>query len=443
MSLEKKERKQGRRSDRVLFGILLFSFFVTAFLYAGHNAEASSASISVQTRETSLAKGDTVYVLVTVSSMDEIYGFEGYFRYDTRYLKFISGGKLVHGNDDAFHIQDVERTTGINKLVYSIQFKARKAGSTSVELKKPYRVLGRDNIKMSVSYDGVNMLIKEKTAQTAANTPVPAETTIQPEEPEKTPSPTETPVPSPEEIPHKKGDEIGSVDLKKLSAKGVELTPAFSRSIERYSGTLGTSEDYVEVRYKAADSLASVTVKGNDHLKNGKNIIKVVVKNGENKKTYRISLTVRLLKGVERENTNGVFVEKTGKKKYLSGNIMVEAGYVKDESLLPDDFQKITVSIDGKDIKGYAYEGRMDQGYFLIYGKNTKAFYIYDNEKNQLLPYEQVKNWYRSMGGQDLSELEQMEKKMESYQYMLGISGAFSGLMFLLILFLILHRRNG
>lgn len=426
--------------------IFFLGLVLVSAIFMKNSAEAASASISVQSRENALTNGDTVYVLVTVSSMDEIYGFEGYFKYDNRYLKFISGGKLVHGNDDAFHIQDVEHTSGTNKMVYSIKFKARKAGSTSVELKKPYHVLGKNNVKMSVSYDGINMLIKERETETLQNTPKPTaeiSETEPSEVPIETPSPTEAPKMTPMELPRKKGDEIGSVDLKKLSVTGVELTPSFSRDIKRYSGTLGTSASFVDIRYKTADSLAVVKITGNDDLKNGKNVIKIIVKNGENKKTYRITLNVRLLEGIDRADSNGVRVEKAGKKKYISGNITIEVGDVKDETLLPSGFQKITFSIDGKDIKGYAYEGRMDQGYFLIYGKNTKSFYIYDEEKEQLLPYEQVKNWYRSMGGQDYSELEQSEKKLESYQYMLGILGAFSGLMFLLSIFLILHRRNG
>lgn len=437
----KKNTKSDRRFGSILVAFLLIVLTGTSCLLVKDTAKAASASISVQSRENTLVKGDTVFVLVTVSSMDEIYGFEGYFRYDSRYLKFISGGKLVHGNDDAFHIQDVEHLTGTNKIVYSIKFKARKAGNTSVELKKPYHVLGKENTKMSVSYDGMQMMIKEQ-GKTTLTTPQPTKEP-EPAETEETPVPTEIPQIQPTDPPHKKGDEIGSVDLKKLSVAGVELTPAFSRNIKRYSGTLGTSDPFVDIRYKTADSLAVVSLKGHDTLQNGKNIIKITVKNGDRKKTYRITLNVRMLKGVGSSGSNGVFVEKSGKKQYLSGNITVEAGYVKDESVLPKDFEKIMVSIDGNRIKGYAYGGKMDQGYYLIYGKNTKAFYIYDEEKRQLLPYEQVKNWYRSMGGQDFSELEQSEKKIESYQYMLGILGAFSGLMFLLSLFLILHRRNG
>ena len=156
-----------KKISRVLLGILLFGVLGIFSVSEEKTAEAASASISIQSKENKLVKGDTVYVLVTVSSMSEIYGFEAYFSYDNRYLRFVSGGKLVHGNDDAFHIQDVERSTGTNKIVYSIKFKARKAGSTSVELKKPYRVLGEGSTKMSISYDSINMLIVEKREQAA------------------------------------------------------------------------------------------------------------------------------------------------------------------------------------------------------------------------------------------------------------------------------------
>ncbi|MBR1740667.1 MAG: hypothetical protein IJ733_02135 [Lachnospiraceae bacterium] len=97
-----------RKYSRVLLGILLFGVFSISCMFTGSRAKASSASISLQARDTTLVKGDTIFVLVTVSSMDDIYGFEGYFSYDNRYLRFVSGGKLVHGNDDAFRIQDVE-----------------------------------------------------------------------------------------------------------------------------------------------------------------------------------------------------------------------------------------------------------------------------------------------------------------------------------------------
>ncbi|MBR1740668.1 MAG: cadherin-like beta sandwich domain-containing protein [Lachnospiraceae bacterium] len=297
---------------------------------------------------------------------------------------------------------------------------------------------------MSVSYDGINMVIQEKDGKAPSPSPAKAQ------EEERTPEPQETPLPSvapeaQETVPsterhHKKGDEIGSVDLKKLSVAGVELTPAFSRDIKRYSGTLNTSDTWADIKYKAADSVAEVKIKGNDTLQDGKNVIKIVVKNGENKKTYRISLNVKLLKGMDKAGSNRVTVEKVEKKTYLSGDITVEAGAVKDETLLPDDFEEVTVSIDGKEVKGYAYGGAMDQGYFLIYGKNTQSFYVYDEEKEQLLPYDQVKNWYRSMGGQDDSELDRSERKLESYRYMLGILGAFSGLMFVLVLFLVLRK---
>lgn len=433
------------RLGRVLFGILLFGVLGVFCVIHGERAAASSASITVQAKENKLVKGDTVYILVTVSSMDEIYGFEGYFSYDNRYLKFVSGGKLVHGNDDAFHIQDLERSTGTNRILYSIKFKARKTGSTSVGLRKPYHVLGKDAVKMSVSYDEINMVIVDKETKSVTAAPAaPAEVS---ESPERTPDVKEEPEqlsPPPEgpQLQHEKGDEIGSVDLKNLTIAGAQLAPDFSPEIRKYSGTLTTSETMADIDYEPADSLAEVTIKGNNALQNGKNVIRLVVKNGNRKKTYRISLNVRLSKALDKSSANKVTAEKAKKKVYLSGDITIEAGAATEEAELPDDFSEVNVVIGGEEVTGYAYHGDTEQGYYLIYGKNTQSFYVYDKEKEQLLPYEQVKNWYRSMGGQDLSALEESEKTIESYQYVLGIMGAFSGLMFILMLFFALHRKG-
>lgn len=431
--------------SRVLLWILLFC--VPCIFWSVHEiqAEAASASITVQARDEKLVEGDSVYVLVTISSMEDIYGFEGYFSYDSRYLKFLSGGKLVHGNDDEFHIQDVERSTGTNKIIYSIRFKARKAGSTSVELRKPYHVLGKGNTKMSVSYDGINMLIVEKSKQSVSPQPVATEDTwIETKEPatEEPESPPPSRLPQDISLLHQEGDVIGSVDLKRLVVRGAELAPAFSPDIIQYSAVLTTSETMADISYKTADSLAKVTIRGNEALQNGKNVIKLVVKNGTKKKTYRISLSVKILRGINRVSSNKVVVEHVRKKTYLSGDITIEAGEVEEEEKLPDGFLEVIVPIDGKSVNGYAYQGDLEQGYILIYGKNTQSFYVYDQKKEQLLPYEQVRNWYRSMGGQDLSELEKTEKKLKSYQYVLGIMGAFCGLMFLLMMFFALRKRR-
>lgn len=149
----------------IIWSILLFSFCFILVAGDKKSAKASSAMISITTQNPKVQVGDAVYILITIRSTDSVQGVEGYFTYDNRYLCFEKGGGFVHGNDDAFRILDVERGIGATKVKYSVKFTARKAGSSTIQLKKPYAVIAADDTgsKMSVSYTPLNLLVEEKT----------------------------------------------------------------------------------------------------------------------------------------------------------------------------------------------------------------------------------------------------------------------------------------
>lgn len=99
-------------------------------------AQAAVAQITIQKSQQDIVKGDVFYVIVTVTSDEEINGFEGYFSYNQNVMQFITGGSIASGNDDEIHIKDLDRDTGTQKIKYSLQFRARKAGTSSVALKR-------------------------------------------------------------------------------------------------------------------------------------------------------------------------------------------------------------------------------------------------------------------------------------------------------------------
>jgi len=99
-------------------------------------AQAAVAQITIQKSQQDIVKGDVFYVIVTVTSDEEISGFEGYFSYNQNVMQFITGGSIASGNDDEIHIKDLDRDTGTQKIKYSLQFRARKAGTSSVALKR-------------------------------------------------------------------------------------------------------------------------------------------------------------------------------------------------------------------------------------------------------------------------------------------------------------------
>lgn len=152
------------KMQKLLLGVLLFCVCIVMSGFVSQKVSAASATISVDTKSNTVVCGDTVYVVITVSSSEQIKGFEGYFSYDNRFLQFVTGGSVVHGNDDEFQISDMDRTSSANKIKYSIKFRARKKGSTTIELKQPYHVVADDDSStyMSVSYNALDVVVMDQ-----------------------------------------------------------------------------------------------------------------------------------------------------------------------------------------------------------------------------------------------------------------------------------------
>lgn len=432
------------KKKRRFLEILLF-FMVFCGIFVGScKAEAASAAISIETKNNKVEVGDTVYVIITVRSSDAIKGFEGYFDYDHRYLRFESGGGVVHGNDDAFRILDVERAASATRIRYSVKFTARKAGGTSISLRKPYNVLEDDgnNTKMSVSYSALNMMIVKPESQAKAKPQATAKPDKgekkKPRKDEKSPASTDGKA----EQGGRKTDISGSSKLSRLEIEGTQLTPEFSPDIEKYSGLISTSKTELPIVYEAEDSHAAVKISGNKNIKDGKNVIKVVVKSTTGRKTtYRLSITVQKISPEEdSENSRVSVMEKSGEL-YVIGTTTIRVGEA-EETEIPEGFEKISLDIDGKSITCYALEGDREADYVLIYGEEEQAFYLYDKEFGSLQSYEKVKMWYQSSERQEISTSASLEQKVESYQYVLAIMGTFCVLMLLLMLYFAFHSRK-
>lgn len=132
-------------------------WFIIGFLvFAGCfqmkvRTQAAVAQVTIQKSQQDIVKGDIFYIIVTVNSDEEISGFEGYFSYNQNVMQFITGGSVASGNDDEIHIKDLDRDTGTQRIKYSLQFRARKAGTSSVALKR-YRQIKKaeEDTKLSV-----------------------------------------------------------------------------------------------------------------------------------------------------------------------------------------------------------------------------------------------------------------------------------------------------
>lgn len=429
------------RVGSMLFLFLLVCFFCVLILPESRNAKAAGAMIGISTRSNTVTKGDTIYVVVTVSSSDAIKGFEGHFTYNSRVLRFETGGSVTHGNDDTFRINDTDRTSSAYKITYSVKFTARQTGSASISLKKPYHVYMDDDSlsEMSVSFNTLNILVKGKKA--AEQKP---KATKEPEatEPQDTQGPPERATEQPSAAPTPNAKDVpGSNLLRKLSIEGIELAPDFSPKIKKYSAVATTDDKSLAISYETKDSLANVTIKGNKNLKQGKNIIRVIVTGTDGKKSvYRLSLNIQRTDG-----SSGGYVTAVKKKGklYLIGNMEVEVLDPADEDIIPKGFIEEEITIDGKKVTTYALESGVENSFVLIYGKGKKEeLYLYDLEEGQLMPYEKVKAWYRSMNGESVKNITAEERMIQSLKYVIGIMAAFCGLLLLILISIAFHSRR-
>ncbi len=354
-----------------LLGIVIGILFVVTVGMGWNtvNASAAGANITIHTKNTTVTEGDTVYLLITVESSGGISGFEGYFPYDNRVLQFQTGGSVVYGNDDEFRIVDVERTGTEKKIKYSVKFRARHEGNTTITLKKPYNVFGKDTSeKLSVSYNTLTIVVKKK--ESGDNTPSP--TPDGQKAPEKQPSVSpEGPSPSPTATPKKK---------KKKKAKATAVP-----------------EETPEVPGKAQK-----VPKGGVHAVNSKNHVIV----------------------------------------YGSTSLQI----VEPEAAqIPQGFGKTELDLDGQTVPAYALESNTEHTYVLLYGKsgNQERFYLYDKEQDHLLPYDQVRAWYRSNTDGIVSEKEsQAELRAKRLQYVVGILLALCALMLLAVITLFMKYKG-
>lgn len=96
----------------------------------------------------------------------------------------------------------------------------------------------------------------------------------------------------PEEVPTNQPD-TNSLKLETLEISKGKLSPAFDSSITNYSVTVGSSVTKLDITAVANDENATIEIAGNEELKEGKNIITILVRNSDNSEvvTYQINVT--------------------------------------------------------------------------------------------------------------------------------------------------------
>ena len=438
---------------RALYIITVFIFIMAACLISSKDVQASSAAVNVTANNSNVVKGDTVYVIITITSSDEIGGFKGYFSYDNSVLKYVTGGSVTSGNDNEFLVSDTDRENGSYRLKYAVKFTARATGNTTIMLKSPYAVYGYgDNAEeMSVSYSPLNIVVspkKEKPAEVTkkpsdtkkpANTKKPAST----KKPAGTgkPAGTEEPLVSPSPAVY---NNSGSARLRSLNIKDVILSPGFSPDIYKYSSVLYTDNTSLDISYETEEMDADVTIKGNTGLSEGRNTIKIIVRNSIGKKAvYKLSIKI---KPEEIQSSGGISTSLRDGNVVLKTNDEYTVAELKDRELIPEGFGETEMKMDGNVIKVYSSESDTEHKFVLIYckrGDNKPEFYLYDKEEQAIMPYTKVQSWYRGINGNAVVA-EEPEGNVEKQRliYILAIAVIICLLLVIIIISVYMHFKG-
>ena len=126
---------------------------------------------------------------------------------------------------------------------------------------------------------------------TIAVTREPAEETEDPEEPEEE---------MPEEQPEENTEIVNGnsvFGLSSLEIDGIELSPKFSTEVYEYTAKLVGEKETLDIKTNATEENSKIEITGNEGLKEGENVITILVTNEAGDKTaaYQIKLTKTLV----------------------------------------------------------------------------------------------------------------------------------------------------
>ena len=310
--------------------------------------EAASCRFSFSDPKTTVGKSFSV----SMSSSVSVASFKLKISYDSSMLTFNSGSGNTSifkaSSDGSVILVYGEYSEGEGKISCSLNFTAKKAGSTS--LKVTYMDAsdaGGDSLEVSAASSAITI----EAAPTASS----------------------------------------DAKLKSLSVSPGTLSPKFSADTTSYKVSVANSVTKLTVSAKANHSAAKVSVSGNSGLDVGDNTVKVkVTAEDGSTQTYKIVVT-RAKKTTDPETeTESEKESESESEKKLELKVGSQTLAVMEPDSVPKGFT------EGKKTGTEApvYTHKNTAVFPLVYGKvgkNDVAFYHWDDENGLLIPYKTMK----------------------------------------------------
>lgn len=320
----------------------------------------ASATIEIFSDRTEVTVEEELYISIQIES-DALFGdFEANLTYDDDVLDFMGGSPVATGGSGFIKINDMGVTEGSRSRKYALKFQALQVGTSEVSFSGRAMVYDYDTGReMPVSSNALTIkVIPTKTASTNAY-------------------------------------------LKSLKTSPSKISPDFDKNVLEYTAEVDYNTEKMVINAIPEDEKASVSISGNDSLKEGENkvIVKVLAESGNvieyiikvNRESVPGDLNPSENEDIEPSKTQGVFkFVRIGEETYAiySGRyLLVEPG---SDVVIPEGYIKTQLIRSDIAITAYAPANKPDSEFLLIYAVNEYGdggFYQYDKIERTLQRY--------------------------------------------------------
>ncbi len=333
-----------------------FKKILMLFLFVGITASfinvkpcfAASAKVELTSNNSTVTIGDTVYVYININSETTFTDFVANLAYDSNVLEYTGGAQKITGGNGLLKINDIDVMEGSTKRKYAMKFKTLKVGNCKMALEDPV-VYDESGNELSVSSDELTLKVKAKnTASTNAN-------------------------------------------LKSLTTNP-SIEPSFNKKTLEYNVSVDSSTDELFIVADPEDKKATVSITGNDSLKEGKNkvVIKVLAESGNvieytinvnKEKKAETTPTITPTPDTDTISSSSVKIVQNGADQYLVIGGSYKLVDLEEGTAIPKGYVKTEITISGETVTAYVPNDNMQDDFALLYVENSdgeKGFYQYD-----------------------------------------------------------------
>jgi hypothetical protein len=344
---------------KISMGVFLLLFIVGG-IFTSKTCLAASAVVEISADTSTVTIGDNVFVYITINSDTLIGDFEANLTYDEDVLEYLGGASVITGSSGFLKISDMNVTEGSKNRKYTLKFEALQVGTSKVEFNNAAMVNDFESGQVMSSSSNV-LTLEVKAAETAST----------------------------------------NAYLKSLKTSPVAIEPAFDKNTFEYKVNVANETEQLIIDALPEDKKASVSISGNDFLKEGENkvIVTVLAESGD-----IIEYTINVIRAKAPDDETSAeditnipasshqvfdlvlvdgekFAVYSGRYKIITPSIDVT---------IPDGYVATEMKISGIDIPVYSPENDMTSDFLLIYAMNEsgeEGFYQYDRIEKTLQRY--------------------------------------------------------